>query len=142
MRPVPLIRTASILTLILFAGHTIGSPWTPYQDGPAVALIRGMKSLHFPIIGFSRSYWDFYQGFGLTISVMLLMFAAWLWQVAGVAKQRPEVAKPLLGTSLVGFSAIAILDGFYFFAIPLALSTAIAVSLALAWASAGPARPR
>jgi len=67
-------------------------------------------------------------GFGLTICIMLLMFSTWLWQLARVAKEHPEVAKPFLGTALVGFAAIAVLDGFFFFTAPLALSIAIALS--------------
>jgi hypothetical protein len=38
-----------------------------------------MKSHHFDAMGFSRTYWDFYYGFGLVISGYLLVQAVMLW---------------------------------------------------------------
>ena len=95
-----------------------------------------MKSLHFGVMGFTRSYWDFYVGFGLIISVLLLLVAVMLWQLASDAKTEPRRTTPFIGVLLAAFTAIAILDGVYFFTAPLVLSVAIVVCLALAWVSA------
>jgi hypothetical protein len=73
------LRVASVLTLILCVGHTTGRPWTPDQSPPSLSLIEQIKSVRFDAMGFSRTYWDFYQSFGLTISVTLLLQAVLLW---------------------------------------------------------------
>jgi hypothetical protein len=136
MRPSTLLRVASILSLLLFAGHSSGFPWTPDRSAATDSLIGQMKSLHFGVMGFSRTYWDFYVGFGLTISVLLLLAAVILWQLASDAKTAPRKTRPFIGMFLAGFTSIAILDWVYFFTAPLVLSIAIAICLAFAWVSA------
>ena len=139
MKPSTLLRVASIITLALFAGHSSGFPWTPDRSAGSDSLIGQMKSLHFDVMGFSRSYWDFYVGFGLTISVLLLLAVIILWKLASDAKTTPRRTRPFIGMLLAAFTAIAILDWVYFFTAPLVLSIVIAVSLAFAWVSAGKA---
>jgi hypothetical protein len=136
MKPSTLLRVASIITLVLFAGHSSGFPWTPDRSAASASLIGQMKSLHFGVMGFSRSYWDFYVGFGLTISVLLLLVAVMLWQLASDAKTELRRTTPFIGLLLAAFTAITILDWVYFFTAPLVLSVAIVVSLLFAWMSA------
>ena len=80
MRASMFYRIAAVLLLLLDAGHTSGFPWSD----PAWAVDLGpMRSTHFYILGFDRTYWDFYVGFGLTISVILLLAAVLAWQLGG-----------------------------------------------------------
>lgn len=130
MTPSIWLRIASVLTLVLAVGHTTGFPWTPDQGVQSVLLVNQMKSLHFEVMGFSRSYWDFYLGFGLTIGVALVLLAVWLWQLAGIAKTEPQRARPYVAVLLAGFAALALLDWVYFFTPPLALTIAIVLCLA------------
>jgi fucose 4-O-acetylase-like acetyltransferase len=115
MRPSIALRIASIVTLVLAAGHTSGFPWTPNQTPAGAVLVSHMKSIHFDVMGFSRTYWDFYLGFGLTISVCLLLFAVLLWQLGAAANTEPQRARPAIATLFVGFAAIALLDWLNFF---------------------------
>ncbi|HLW88558.1 MAG TPA: hypothetical protein VKR57_08695 [Terriglobales bacterium] len=79
MRASVLYRIAAVLLLLLDAGHTSGYPWSD----PAWAVDLGpMRSTHFNILGFSRTYWDFYVGFGLTVSVLLLLAVVLAWQLS------------------------------------------------------------
>jgi len=45
-----------------------------------------MKSQHFLAQGATRTYWDFYFGFGVLIGVFLLIQAVALWQIGSLAK--------------------------------------------------------
>jgi hypothetical protein len=137
MKPSLWLRMASVLTLVLAAGHTTGFPWTPDQGVRSVLLVNQMKSHHFEVMGFTRSYWDFYLGFGLTIGVALLLLAVWFWQLAGMAKTEPQRARPYVAVLLAGFAALALLDWGYFFTPPLALTIAIVFCLALSVALGG-----
>ena len=137
MKTSTLLRIAAVITFLYFAGHTAGIPWTP-GEGPAdAAVIEAMKSDHFPVFGVSRSYWDFYFGFGVTISVVLLAQAVILWQLAALAKTDGARLRPIIATFFVAFVVNAILGWMYFFAIPAVTATVIATFLAIAFVTAG-----
>jgi hypothetical protein len=126
-----LLRIASVLTLLFAIGHTMGGldSWSPQGE---TAVLNEMKSFHFDIFGVSRTYWDFYIGFGLFNSVGLLLQAVVLWQLAGIAKQDASRIRPLLGSFITASLAFAILAWKFIFAIPVAFSVAIAVCLIVA----------
>src|SRR6266853_289474 len=88
------------------------------------------------IMGARRTHWDFYRGFSLLFSVTLLLLAALLWQLAGLAKRDPAGARPLLASLFLAYLGFTILCGVYFFFAPAAFSAAGAVCLALAFTSA------
>ena len=86
-----------------------------------------MRSSHFVVLGSSRTYWDFYVGFGLIISVFLLLAAVLAWQLGSLQAQ----AVPL------SFGVMTVLNWMYFFVIPIVFSSVITVCLVLAaWRSA------
>src|SRR6267378_1288893 len=74
-------RIAAVLLLLFDAGHTSGFPWS---DPKWAVDIGSMRSTHFYIMGFSRTYWDFYVGFGLFVSVFLLLAMVLAWQLGGL----------------------------------------------------------
>jgi len=133
-----LYRTASILLLLFAAGHTLGFR----QSDPAWgvdALLASMRSIHFGVQGFSRTYWDFFAGAGFFVSVFLLFAAVLAWQLAGL---RAETLAAMRGTQwafALCFVAVTILSWTYFFALPIVFSTLIAVCLiAAAWVAKKP----
>jgi hypothetical protein len=95
-----------------------------------------MKSIHFDIQGFSRSYWDFFVGFGLFVTVFLLLAAILAWQLGGVAAETLPRLRVLTWGFALCFAAITVLSWRYFFALPLGFSFLITVCLSLAaWVS-------
>ena len=133
MRASVFYRIAAVLLLLLDAGHTSGYPWSD----PAWAVDLGaMRSTHFYIMGFNRTYWDFYVGFGLSISVLILLAVVLAWQLGGLP---PEFLAKMRGTAwtfALCFAAITVLDWKYFFVLPIAFSIAITLCLAAAaWLS-------
>jgi hypothetical protein len=139
-----LLRIAAVLSLLYFLGHSAGAPWTPSPGGGSDTLVGLMRSFHFDVFGSSRSYWDFYLGFGLTLSVFQLLESVVLWLLAGLAADAPGRARPFVLAFLVANVAQLFLVVVFFFVPPIVLSAALTLCLGLAaWAAQpreGPAR--
>ena len=126
-------RIAAVLLLLFDAGHTSGFPWSDPQWGVDLG---PMRSTHFYILGFSRTYWDFYVGFGLIISVILLLAVVLAWQLGGLPPESLARMRGTAWTFALCFAAITVLDWKYFFIIPLVFSIVITLTLtAAAWLS-------
>jgi hypothetical protein len=134
MRASVLYRIAAILLLLLDAGHTSGFPWSDPKWGVDLG---SMQSTHFYIMGFSRTYWDFYVGFGLFVSVILLLAVALAWQLGGLPPESLALMRGTAWTFALCFAAITALNWKYFFMAPIVFSSLITVCLtAAAWRSA------
>jgi hypothetical protein len=132
MKAFHFLRIAAVITLLYFAGHTAGMPWTPYTDSEAQPVLETMKNHSFEAEGFKGTYWDLYFGFGLIVSVYLLVQAAVLWQLASLAKIDAIRVRPIVASFLVGFIINAALSWKYFFIVPVVMAGAIALCLAIA----------
>jgi hypothetical protein len=93
-----------------------------------------MKAVHFSALGEYRSYWDFYRGFGLSISIYAAVFAIVLWQLGGQAKADPVAARPMILVMLLAYLGLGLLCWKYFFAPPLVFAGAVALCLGAALA--------
>jgi hypothetical protein len=130
------LRIASIITLLLAGGHTSGglSFWSPPGE---TDVLRAMRSFHFDAAGVSRTYLDFYLGFGFLIGVCLLAQALVLWQLASLAKADPLRIRPLIGSFLLASVVCAFLAWKFIFIVPVVSFLAVAICLALAFFAAG-----
>jgi predicted membrane-bound spermidine synthase len=134
-----LYRTASVLLLLFAAGHSAGFLQIDPSWG-VNSMIMQMRSTHFDVQGSNRTYWDFYVGFGLFVSVFLLFSAVLVWQLGGLPAATLAQMRGTAWALVICFGAVAILSFKYFFVIPVAFSIAIFVCLtAAAWLSAKPA---
>jgi len=136
MKPSLLLRIASILALLFAAGHTSGglSSWSPAGE---TDVLRAMRSFHFDAAGVSRTYLDFYLGFGFVNGVFLLMQAVVFWQLASIAKTDAFRVRPLIGSFLLANAVSAFLAWRFIFVVPVVSFAAIAACLGLAFYSAG-----
>jgi hypothetical protein len=132
-----LLRIAAVITFLYFAGHTSGIPWTPAAGPGELPVLEAMKSHSFDVEGFKRTYWDFYFGFGVTISAFLLVQAVVLWQLSSLAKIDASQVRPIVASFFVAFLVNAFFAWKYFFAVPVITTLAISVCLALAFVTAG-----
>lgn len=131
MRAPAWLRVAAIIAALYAAGHTAGIPWTPTHEPTAQGVVVAMRGVHFSAAGATRSYWDFYQGFGLAISGLLAMEAVLLWQLAGLAREAGHY-QGMAVTHLVGFVFLGLVASRYISAVPLWLALAIASCLLMA----------
>ncbi len=139
MTPTILLRIAAILTLLHFAGHTLGGVFgAPTHGSEELAVLDAMKSHRFDFMGSARAYWDFYFGFALFTSVNLLLQSVLFWQLATLAKTDAARVRPMVALFFCGYVAFALLSWRYFFAAPLVGEIAIAACLGLATAAARP----
>lgn len=131
-------RIAAVLILLFAIGHTVGFLQSDPSWGTD-SLLSSMKSIHFNIQGFSRSYWDFFVGFGLFVTVFLLLVAILAWQLGSVPTDTLARMRLIRWAFAFCFVIITVLSWRYFFTVPIVLSSLITVSLIFAaWLSAKP----
>jgi len=138
MRASLLYRIASGLLVLFAIGHTLGFRRTDPRWG-ADSVVGSMRTTRFNVDGFSRTYWDFFTGFGLFVTVFLLFAAILAWEFGGLAKDQ---LMPLLFVSwafAICFVGITVLSWMYFFIIPGVFSSVIGLCLVLAaWLAGRP----
>jgi len=139
MKPAPFLRIASVLTFVHAVLHTIGGVFGTATPGAQQAAVLAMKTNQFQVMGVTRSYWDFQLGFGLAISIMLLVEAVVFWQLGSLAKTGASPLRPVLATFLVGYLGLAVNSYQYFFAAPVIVEILIAWCLGLALLTSKPA---
>jgi|SRR5579863_2690763 hypothetical protein len=127
-------RIAAVLLLLFDAGHTSGFPWS---DPKWRVDLGSMQSTHFDILGSSRTYWDFYVGFGLFVSVFLVLAVVLAWQLGGLPPESLALMRGTAWTFALCFVVITVLSWRYFFIIPIVFSVVTTLCLtAAAWLSA------
>jgi hypothetical protein len=133
-----LYRIASVLLWLFAAGHTVGFLQIDPKWG-VDSMIMAMRSIHFDVQGSNRTYWEFYVGFGLFVSVFLVFSAVLAWQLGGLPAETLALMRGTAWALVVCFSALAFLSLRYFFVIPIVFSIAILLCLTAAvWLSAKP----
>jgi hypothetical protein len=131
VKPTLWLRIAAVLALLNAVGHTAGLLSKPGAP-EAQAAIQAMQSHQFDAMGSMRTYWDFYYGFSLIITVTLLLVAVLSWQLAAMAKAEPARVLPLIASLCAATITFAILSWIYLFAAPTVTITAISACLVVA----------
>ena len=124
-------RIAAVLLLLFAVGHTLGFS----QSDPSWkvdALLGSMRSIRFDVLGFSRTYWDFFVAAGLSVGVLYLFAAVLAWQLGGLAAVTLAAMRVTVWAFALCFAAIAILSWRYLFIVPIVLSMAVTVCLTAA----------
>jgi hypothetical protein len=131
-----LYRIASILLILFALGHTLGFRRLDPR-WKLDSIIAALRSTHFEVQGLNRTYWDFYVGFGLFVTVLLLFAALLAWQLGGLSKEHLS-AMPIITWGLAGcFVVVTFLSWKYFFIVPVIFSCVVTISLILAAVAAG-----
>jgi hypothetical protein len=138
--PVLLLRAASVLTLIHAVLHTIGGVFGKPDPGPASVAVLAMKTNQFQWMGHTRSYWNFYIGFGLGITIFLTLDAIVLWLLASLARSEAARLRPIILAYAIGYLAFAVNSYAYFFLGAVITEILIVLCLAGAVVTAKPAR--
>jgi hypothetical protein len=140
MKSVNYLRTASLLTLLHAVLHTIGGVFGKPDPGPQQAAVAAMKANQFPLMGATRSYWSFYMGMGLAVTIFLTIVAIVLWQLSSLAKTDACRLRPICMSFLLAFVLLAVNSSVYFFPAPAIVELLIAICLAMAIFASRPRR--
>ena len=136
MKASVLYRIAAVLLLLFAVGHMLGFRQSDPKWG-VDALVSSMRSIHFDVTGFNRTYWDFFVAAGFSVATFYLFAAVLAWQLGGLPVATLALMRGTVWAFALSFAAIAVVSWMYLFIIPIAFSTAIAVCLtAAAWISA------
>ena len=100
-------------------------------------LLGSMRSIHFHVQGFSRTYWDFFVAAGFSVGVFYLFAAALAWQLGGLPAGTLAVMRVTVWAFALSFAVITVLSWRYLFIVPIVFSMVITVCLTeAAWLSA------
>lgn len=136
MRASIFYRIAAVLLLLFAAGHTLGFR----QSDPAWGvdtLLASMRSIHFDVQGFNRSYWDLFQAAGFSVGVFYLFAAILAWQLGSLPAASLALMRGTAWAFALCFAAITVVSWRFLFILPIAFSIVITICLAAAaWLSA------
>jgi hypothetical protein len=136
MRAPLFFRIAAVLLLLLSVGHTLGFRQSDPTWG-VDALLVSMRSIHFDVQGFSRTYWDLFVAAGFSVGVLYLFAAVLAWQLGGLPAETLAAMRITVWALALCFAAITVVSWKYLFILPIVFSMLITVSLAAAaWLSA------
>ena len=132
MKPSIWFRMLAVVLGVLTLGHTVGT-LQPITNAPQeAAVIAAMQGYRVPVMGFERTYWEFYRGFSVSISVLLATLMVIAWQLATLSRRNARAALPLAITLLVACVGQAVISFAYFFTAPITMSVIAVICAAVA----------
>lgn len=142
MKPVIFIRIASVLLFLHAVLHTVGGVFGKVNAGPATVAVTAMKTNQFMAMGNMRTFWDFYIGMALGVTISLTVESVALWFLAPLAASHGEKLRPALAAFAIGYLVFSVNSFRYFFLAPVITEILIAACLGLAIATAkSPSEP-
>ena len=128
-------RIAAVLLLLFAAGHTLGFRQSDPQWG-VDALLASMRSVHFEVQGFNRTYWDLFVAAGFCVGIFYLFAAILAWQLARLPAATLALMRGIAWAFAACFAAVTVVSWKYLFMLPVAFSILITLCLsAAAWLS-------
>src|SRR5580700_3837494 len=129
-------RITAVLLLLFAVGHTLGFRQSDPTWG-VDTLLGTMRSIHFDVQGFSRTYWDLFVAAGFSVGVFYLFAAILAWQLGGLPPSTLALMRGTAWAFALCFAAITVVSWRYLFILPIVFSFVITVCLtAAAWLSA------
>ena len=137
MTTATLLRTAAGLAAVQGIAHGTLFLRAKPRHGPAeIAVIQAMQSKRFDFAGATRSYWDFYIGYGLEAAAACVVEAVLFWQLARMAQSQPALVRPTVVLFVLVNIGHALLAARYFFYVPIVFDLLIAFCLGAACVTA------
>ena len=128
-------RIAAVVLLLFAVGHTLGFRQSDPSWG-VDAVLGTMRSIHFDVQGFRRTYWEVFEAAGFSMGVFFLFSAILAWQLAGLAPETLARMRGIGWAFALCFAAINVVSWRFLFALPIAFSGVITLCLTVAaWLS-------
>ena len=107
-----LYRIAAVLLLFFAVGHTLAFRQSDPTWG-VDTLLGSMRSIHFDVQGFSRTYWDLFVAAGFSVGVFYLFAAVLAWQPGGLPAETLAVMRVTVWALALCFAAITVVSWRY-----------------------------
>ena len=109
MKPKLLLRIGAILMFLHTIGHTIGAlSWKDAPNPSVGQVLTAMQKNHFVFMGRDTTLASFYEGYGYTMILALLLISMMLWFLAAESNN-PLLAK-LLPLSTIFLLLMGVID--------------------------------
>jgi len=126
-----LYRVAAVLLVLFAAAHTFGFRQSDPTWG-VDTLLGSMRSIHFDVQGFSRTYWDLFLAAGFSVGVFFLFSAVLAWQFGGLRSETLADIHVTRWSFALCFAGVTVVSWKYLFLAPLVFSGVITLLLAAA----------
>lgn len=123
------LRIVAILMALGDIGHTSGVLRTIPRSLAEGGLLQPLQAFHITTMGTSRTHWDFYVGFGLSVTCQFLLIAGLAWMAGTLADAEPARARPFIYLLIAAQLAGLVIGVVYFFLAPIAVTVLTIVSL-------------
>jgi hypothetical protein len=131
MSPALFYRIASALLVLFGLAHQLGFRQVDPSWG-VDSTLGALKATQFQVQGMTRTYWDFFSGFGFFVTVFLFFSAILAFQLAGLSKERLRSLSLVAWAFALSFVVITLIIWRYFFIAPLVFSSLVALCLLMA----------
>jgi hypothetical protein len=127
------LRISSVISLFFAVAHTLGGVQQSWSPNGETAVLASMRTFRFDVMGVSRSYLEFYRGFGFLLAIYLVLQAVLLWQLGTLARADSALARPLIRSFFVASLPIGVVSWAFLFPMPVYFDAAL--TACLAWAT-------
>ncbi len=125
-------RLAAYLLVLYTLGHTLGAVvQTPHFGAESDAVVAAMRSVPLVSQGAGCTWYGFYRGFGLLVSIYFAVSCFMAWHLGGASDGDRGALVPLGWALFVSHAAGLVLACAYFFPAPMIFSGAITALLGL-----------
>jgi hypothetical protein len=126
-------RLTTYLLVLYALGHTLGAViQTPRLGEGSDAVVATMKSVHVVAQGADCTFYGFYRGFGIFVSLFLAFSAVLTWHLGGMTAREQRRFAPVTWALFLSYVGGAAVVWVYFFAAPIAFGTVVPVVLGFA----------
>ena len=130
-----LYRIAAVLLLLFAVAHIYGFRQSDPNWG-VDALVSSMRSIHFNVGGFNRTYWDLFLAAGFSMGIFFLFSAILAWQLGSLPTETLARIHSIAWSFALCFAAVTVVSWRYLFLPPIVFSFVITVCLiSAAWLS-------
>jgi hypothetical protein len=125
-------RLASYALVLYTLGHTRGAVVGTPRFGPeSDAVVESMKAVHVLVNGADCTWYGFYRGFGVFVSIFFVFSVVVTWKLGGMPARERAALAPLTWGLFACYGATIVTSWLWFFQAPLVFSTIITVLLGL-----------
>jgi hypothetical protein len=123
-------RLAAYALVLYTFGHTSGAVIATPEFGPGSdAVVAVMKSVHVIAQGADCTWYGFYRGFGIFVSIFMAFSVVIAWHLGGKSARERAALAPLTWGLFASYAVTIVTSWAYFFPAPLVFSTLVTVLL-------------